>query len=96
MDAVSVPTEDERKRADRRGRWLYKCAVCGREFWSRRNLSSDAGPRVSVCGALLSPPVAHCLLTDDLGRWWWPKDEPMPDLLEIDRKQREALTAPER
>jgi hypothetical protein len=34
--------------------------------------------------------VAHCLLTDDLGRWWWPKNKLMPDLLEIDRLQREA------
>jgi hypothetical protein len=47
---------------------------------------------VTVCGVLACPPVAHCLLTDDLGRWW-PKDKPMPDLLEIDRLQGEAETA---
>ena len=90
---VSVPTEDARKRADRRGRWLYKCAICGREFWSMSRLASAAGPRVTVCGVLAQPPVAHCLLTDDFGKIWWPKDKPMPDLLEIDRKQREAEAA---
>jgi len=31
------------------------------------------------------------MLADDFGEMWWPKDEPMPDLLEIDRRNREAL-----
>jgi hypothetical protein len=48
---------------------------------------------VSVCGALLNPPEARCMLADDFGEIWWPKDEPMPDLLEIDRLQREAEAA---
>jgi hypothetical protein len=52
-----------------------------------------AGPRVSVCGALLNPPEARCLLEDDLGNFWWPKNKPVPDLLEIDRRQREAESA---
>jgi hypothetical protein len=48
-----------------------------------------AGPRVSVCGALLNPPAARCMLADDFGEIWWARDVPMPDLLEIDRLQRE-------
>ena len=85
-----VPTEDQRRRSDRDGRFLYSCAVCGRMFLSRRNLASEAGARISVCGAILNPPEARCMLADDFGEIWWPKDEPMPDLLEIDRLQREA------
>jgi hypothetical protein len=30
------------------------------------------------------------MLCDDFGNRWWPEDEPMPDLIEIDRLQREA------
>ena len=83
------PTEDERKRADRWGRRLYKCGRCGRWFRHRRDLGSAAGPQISVCGALLEPPEARCMLEDDLGNRWWPRDKPMPDLLEIDRRNRE-------
>jgi hypothetical protein len=63
-------------------------------FLSRRNLASEAGARVSVCGAILSPPEARCMMTDDFGEIWWPKDKPMPDLLEIQREHQAALDAP--
>jgi hypothetical protein len=46
-------------------------------FLSRRNLSSEAGARVSVCGAILSPPEARCILADDFGEIWRPKNKPM-------------------
>jgi uncharacterized OB-fold protein len=82
--------EDKRRRSDRNGRFPYTCASCGRFFLSRRNLASMAGARVSVCGAILDPPQAHCLLEDGLGNRWWPKNRPMPDLLEL---QREAEAA---
>jgi hypothetical protein len=85
-----VPTEDQRRRSDKDGRFLYTCAVCGRMFRHGRNLGSEAGARVSVCGALVNPPEARCMLADDFGEIWWPKNKPMPDLLEIDRRQREA------
>jgi hypothetical protein len=88
---TEVPTEDERRRSDRDGRFLYACAVCGRLFLSRRVLASEAGNRVSVCGNVLSPPEARCLLGDDFGNLKSPANKKMPDLLEIDRMQREAL-----
>jgi hypothetical protein len=47
--------------------------------------------QVRVCGVLLSPPQAHCLLCDDFGEMWWPKEKPMPDLMEIERRRRELL-----
>jgi hypothetical protein len=53
-----------------------------------RDLGSMAGPRISVCGALLNPPEARCMMEDDFGQRWWPDDEPMPDLMEIDRSAR--------
>ena len=90
---AEAPSEDRRKRTDQDGRLHYKCARCDRFFWSRRNLASAAGARVSVCGAILDPPEARCMLEDDFGQRWWPKDRSMPDLLEIDRKQREAEAA---
>jgi hypothetical protein len=88
-----VPTEDQHRRSDKDGRFLYTCAICGRMFRHRRNLGSEAGPRISVCGALLNPPEARCMMVDDFGEIWWPKDEPMPDLLEIDRWLRELEAA---
>jgi hypothetical protein len=38
---------------------------------------------VSVCGSVLDPPEARCMLCDDFGVMWWPKDKPMPDLVAI-------------
>jgi hypothetical protein len=37
--------------------------------------------------------VATCrpLLCDDFGVMWWPKNKPMPDLMEIEEKNRSAL-----
>jgi hypothetical protein len=50
------------------------------------SLARGAGERiVRACGALLSPPQARCLLNDDFGNRWWPKDKPMPDLIAIQR-----------
>jgi hypothetical protein len=83
---AEVPSEDRRKRADKDGRLLYTCARCGRFFWSGRNLASDAGARVSVCGAILDPPEARCMLEDDFGKRWWPKNKPLPDLLEMQQQ----------
>jgi hypothetical protein len=80
-----VPTEDQRRRSDKDGRFLYTCAVCDRMFRHRGNLGSVAGPRISVCGALLDPPEVRCMLADDFGEIWWLKGEPMPDLLEFYR-----------
>jgi hypothetical protein len=82
---TEVPTEDQRRRSDKDGPFLYTCAVCGRMFLSRRNLASAAGARISVCGAILSPLEAHCMLANDFGEIWWLPDVPMPDLLEIQR-----------
>jgi len=89
---VSRSAEDKRRRSDRHGRFEYTCAHCGRPFLSSRNLGSMAGNRVSVCGAVLSPSQARCLLADEFGKRWWPEGAPMPDLLEIQRwyDQREA------
>ena len=83
-------SEDRRKRSDQDGLLLYTCARCGRMFRAKRGLGSQAGARVSVCGAILDPPEARCMLEDDFGKRWWPKNKPMPDLLEIDRRQRRA------
>jgi hypothetical protein len=85
--------EDRRKRSDKHGRLLYTCGRCGRPFWASPGFGSMAGARVSVCGLVLRPPEARCLLEDGLGNRWWPTDEPMPDLLEVDRLQREAEAA---
>ena len=92
---AEVPSEDRRKRADKDGRRLYTCGRCGRFFLSRCNLASASGARVSVSGAILDPPEARCMLDDDFCNRWWPQDEPLPDLLEIDRKQREVEAATE-
>ena len=81
---MNGPTEDARKRAERDGRNWHQCGVCKRWFLIRGNYGSMLGPRITVCGVLLNSPEAHCLLTDDFGNWWWPKDKPLPDLLEID------------
>ena len=87
---MSAPSEDQRKRADRHGRNWHKCGRCGRWFLVAGEFSSNAGRRVTVCGVLLDPPEAHCLLEDDCGYRWWPEDKPMPDLMEIDRHNRAA------
>lgn len=91
-----VPREDQRRRSDQDGRFPYKCAHCGRFFLSQRNLASAPGARVSVCGNVLSPPLARCLLADDFGRLWWPQDKLMPDLLEIQRFYDEQAATAER
>ena len=72
------PTEDERKRSDRDRRRWCQCFCCKRwfKFWNAE---------VRVCGVLLSPPEARCILEDDFGVRWWPDDKPMPDLLAIQR-----------
>jgi len=87
--------EDKRRRSDREGRFEYTCGLCGRPFLSNRNLGSVAGNRISVCGAILSPPQARCLLADDSGQRWWPDDVPMPDLLAIQRFYDERAEAEE-
>jgi len=94
---VARSAEDKRRRSDRHGRFEYTCYHCGRPFLSNRNLGSAAGNRVSVCGAILNPPEARCLLADEFGKRWWPEDVPMPDLLEIQRHndEREAEAAGE-
>jgi hypothetical protein len=71
------PSEDARKRSDKDGRFWCQCAFCLRWFKHRDR-------QVRVCGALLDPPEASCMLCDDFGDRWWPKDKPMPDLMEID------------
>jgi hypothetical protein len=82
---VSRSTEDRRRRSDRRGQFEYTCGHCGRPFLSSRNLASMAGNRISVCGAVLDPPEARCMLEiDGVGRWW-SDDVPMPDLLAMQR-----------
>ena len=48
---------------------------------------------VRVCGVLLSPPEARCLLNDDFGKRWWPEAEPMPDLIAIQRSYDEQVAA---
>jgi hypothetical protein len=64
---------------------VYHCGRCGRPFLSGRNLASAAGNRISVCGAILDPPEARCMMeADGVGRWW-PDDVPMPDLLAMQR-----------
>lgn len=90
---MNGPTEDQRKRASRDGRNWHRCGVCDRWFLVAGEFSSNAGRRVTVCGVLLDPPEARCMLTVD-GEWWWPEDEPLPDLVEIDRKNREARLQP--
>lgn len=90
---VNTSTEDARKRADRRGRSLHRCAVCGREFLTRGIFSSQLGPRVTVCGVLLNPPVAKCMLADDFGKLRWPEDKPMPDLVAIQQRYDERHAA---
>lgn len=71
-----LPSEDERKRSDKDGRFWCQCAHCKRWFKHRDRA-------VRVCGVLLSPPEAHCLLCDDFGVRWWPQEKPMPDLVAI-------------
>jgi hypothetical protein len=70
------PSEDERKRSDKDGRRWCQCSYCKRWF---KHANSD----VRVCGALLSPPEARCLLRDDFGASCW--SGPMPDLEELQR-----------
>jgi hypothetical protein len=74
--AEQPPTEDTRKRSDKDGRFWCQCAFCERWFKHSNNA-------IRVCGALLSPPEANCLLSDDFGERWWPDDEEMPDLIAI-------------
>ena len=77
------PTEDLRRRSDKDKRFWCQCAYCKRWF---KHSNND----VRVCGALLSPPEARCMLTDDFGNWWWPKGKPLPDLMEIEAKNRQS------
>jgi hypothetical protein len=86
---VRTPSDDERKRSSRDGRNWHKCARCGRWFLVHGEFSSQLGRRITVCGVLLDPPEPSCMMVID-GEWWWPKDEALPDLVEIDRKNREA------
>ena len=72
-----LPSEDEQKRSDKDGRFWCQCAFCKRWFKHRDRA-------IRVCGALLSPPEASCMMCDDFGVRWWPKSKPMPDLMEID------------
>jgi hypothetical protein len=75
---VRPPTEDARKRSDKDRRFWRQCAFCQRWFKHHDN-------DVRVCGALLSPPQARCMLADDFGTRWWPKNKPTPSLLTLQR-----------
>jgi hypothetical protein len=92
---VSAPTEDDRKRATRDGRNWHQCGRCERQFLVHGTFGSQRGSRITVCGVILDPPEPRCLLTVD-GEWWWPEDEPVPDLVEIDRHNRAAKLQPMR
>jgi hypothetical protein len=61
--ARNPPSNDERKRSDKDGRFWCQCAFCKRWFkhWNRH---------VRVCGAILDPPMAWCCLCD------WPSMKP--------------------
>ena len=74
MTARRLPTEDERKRSDKDGRFWCQCHACQRWFMHRDN-------HVRSCGSLLNPPVSHCLLADNTGKRWWPEGKPLPDLI---------------
>jgi hypothetical protein len=76
-------TENDRRRSDANGLLLYTCARCGRVFRAKPGLGTAAGDRVTVCGVILRPPVTHCLLEDEFGKRWWPKNRPVADLLMI-------------
>jgi hypothetical protein len=78
-----LPSEDERKRSDKDKRFWCQCAYCKRWFKHSNN-------EVRVCGAVLSPPEARCMLCDDFGVMWWPSGKEMPDLVLIEEKNRQS------
>lgn len=90
---MTTPSEDQRKRGTRDGRNWHVCNRCKRWFLVHGEFSSQLGRRVTVCGVILDPPEPRCLLTVD-GEWWWPENEPLPDPVEIDRKNRAAKLEP--
>lgn len=81
-----TPSQNERRRSDKDGRFWVQCHFCKRWFrWRNRE--------VRVCGVLLDPPEAHCMLCDDFGKRWWPKNKEMPDLIAIQERQRQNESA---